>query len=64
MEQNTSDCTHEAVAETTLVGTWVVDDVRLAVDKGYRLIQVYEMYEYEVTQYDPATGDGGCLFNT
>jgi hypothetical protein len=45
MEQNTSDCTHGAVAERALVGTWVVDEVRLAVDKGYRLIQVYEMYE-------------------
>jgi hypothetical protein len=61
MEQNTSDCTHEAVAEKALVGTWVVDEVRLAVDKVYQLIQVYEIYDYEVTQYDPATGDGGAV---
>jgi hypothetical protein len=48
-----------SVAERALVGTWVVDEVRVAVDKGYRLIGLYEMYEYEVTQYDPATGKGG-----
>jgi hypothetical protein len=43
------------------VGTWVVDEVRLAVDKGYRLIKVYEFYEYDVTQFDPATGEGGLF---
>jgi hypothetical protein len=49
MVQNTSDCTHDSVSEKSLVGTWVVDEVRLAVDKGYRLIEVYEFYEYEIT---------------
>jgi hypothetical protein len=62
MQQNTTtDCTHESVAERALVGTWVVDEVSLAVDKGYRLIEVYEFFEYDVTQFDPATGEGGLF---
>jgi hypothetical protein len=52
-----------SVAERALRGMWVVDEVRLAVDKVYRLIEVYEFYEYEVKQYDPTTGKEGCLFN-
>jgi len=33
----------------------------LTVEKGYRLIEVFEVYEYVVTQYDPATGRGGLF---
>jgi hypothetical protein len=34
MEQNrTSVCTHETVAARALVGTWVLDEIRLAVQK-------------------------------
>jgi hypothetical protein len=36
-----------------------MDEVRIAVEKGYEVIDVYEVYQYEVTQYDPATGEGG-----
>jgi hypothetical protein len=42
--------------ERALLGTWVVDEFRLAVQKGYRLLEVLEMYEYKVTQYDRQTG--------
>ena len=37
----------------------MIIEIRLAVVKGYRLIEVFEVYEYEVTQYDPTTGWGG-----
>jgi hypothetical protein len=33
--------------------------VRLAVDKGYKILQIQEVYQYEVTQYKP--GDGGLF---
>ena len=57
MEQNrTEDCTHETVAERTQTGTWVLDELRLAVQKGYILVEVHEVYDYRVTQYDPQTG--------
>jgi hypothetical protein len=44
-----------------LDGTWVIDEVRLAVDKGYRIIEIQEVYQYEVTQYNPDTSDGGLF---
>ena len=59
MEQKrTEDCTHETFAERALKGTWVLTEIRLAVKKGYKLVEVHEVYEYLVTQYDPQTGTG------
>ena len=36
-------------------------EVRLAVEKGYRILDIYEDYEYQVTQYNPKTGEGGLF---
>ena len=59
MEENrTEDCTHETFAERALTGVWVLD-----VQKGLELVEVHEVYEYRVTQYDPHTGTGGPLYN-
>jgi hypothetical protein len=44
-----------------LDGTWVIDEVRLAVSKGYRILEIQEVYQYEMTQYDPVTSDGGLF---
>jgi hypothetical protein len=49
------------VAERALTGTWVMDEVRLALHKGYQVIEVYEMYEYKVNQYNPQTVRGGLF---
>ena len=44
MEPNrTEDCSHETVAERALTGTWVLDEIRLAVQKGYELVEVHEV---------------------
>jgi len=40
---------------------WVIDEVRLAVEKGYKVLEIYEVYEYQVTQYNPETGEGGLF---
>ena len=32
-----------------------MDEIRLAVKKGYKLVEVHEVYEYQVRQYDPQT---------
>ena len=53
-------CTH-GEHERALVGTWIVDEVRKAVDMGYTVLRVYEFYEYAVTQYDSQTGQGGLF---
>ena len=52
---------HFADAERVLEGTWVIDELRLAVNKGYKILEIYEIYEYRVTQYNPETGEGGLF---
>ena len=54
-----AECSHTSVADRALTGVWVLDEVRLAVEKGYEVINVYKVYQYEVTRYDPATGKSG-----
>ena len=52
LEHNISEqCTHTADVQRTLTGTWVIDEVRLAVEKGYKVLEIYELYEYQITQY-------------
>jgi hypothetical protein len=36
-----------------MTGTWIVDDVRAEVKRGYSLLRVHEFYEYGVTRCDP-----------
>jgi len=38
-----------------------MDEMRLAVQKVYLLVEVFEIYEYQVTHYDPTTGQGGLF---
>ena len=52
-------CQHLLDAERAISGTWVLDEVRLAVTKGYKVLEIHEVYEYAVTQYDKASGEGG-----
>ena len=50
-----------------LTGTWVIDEARLALQKGYRILEIHELYECNVTRYDPETPEGGVFagyFNT
>jgi len=55
------ECCHETVSQRVLTGTWVADEVTLAVQKCYEVIEVFEVYEHDVTQYDPQTGQGGLF---
>jgi hypothetical protein len=62
IEQNTTgECQHFSDAERCLDGTWVNDEVRLAVTKGYKILEIQEVYQYEVSQYNPENGDEGFL---
>jgi len=38
---------------------WVMDGVRLAVEKRFTILEIHELYEYKVTRYDPETREGG-----
>jgi hypothetical protein len=57
---NQDNCTHSD-EERCIVGTWVVDEVRKAVEMGYRLEDVYEFWKYEVTCFDKDTNSGGLF---
>jgi len=56
-----SEYQHRSDAERCLEGTWVIDEIRLAVDKGNKILEILEVYEYQVTWYDPETGKGGLF---
>jgi hypothetical protein len=56
-----TECTHTEVRERALTGTWVLDELRLAVQKGYKVLQVYKVFEYQTTQYDPQSREGCFL---
>lgn len=51
-------CRHKP-DERMFTGTWVIDEVKLAVSKGYEVVNIHEIWEYEVTKYDPETRTGG-----
>jgi len=57
----TGECHHKTDEERALTGTCVIDEVRLAVQKGHRILEIHEVYEYKVTRYDPETREGGLF---
>ena len=60
-KSNTEQCCHKTDDERAVTGTWVIDEVRLAVQKGHRFLEIHEVYEYKVTMYDPETRTGGLI---
>jgi len=37
------ECTHTEDEDRALTGTWLMDEVRLAVEQGYRILEIYEL---------------------
>ena len=59
--ENQSIC-NNSVGDRSLSGTWVSDELQKAVQLGYTLLKVYEVWQYDtITKYDPCTGDGGLF---
>lgn len=52
-------CTHENVIDREFTGTWVVDEIRKAISVGYKITNIYEIWQYKITQYNPQTKEGG-----
>ncbi|XP_054279042.1 uncharacterized protein LOC128997429 [Macrosteles quadrilineatus] len=46
-----SDCDHEC-GDRALIGTWTMDEIRKAVEKGYVVLDMYELWEYKVATYE------------
>ena len=38
-----------------------MDEVQLIVDKGYMILEIYEVYEYQMIRYVPESREGGLF---
>ena len=56
------ECDHDE-GQRTLHGTWVVEEVAMAVKTGYRIVQIQEIWRYKTAQYDSSTMSGGLFTN-
>ena len=57
-----SQCSRDNIEDRALVGTWVTIELQAALDRGYQLLEVYEVWHFsETTQYDKTTGSGGIF---
>ncbi|KAJ8969906.1 hypothetical protein NQ317_009131 [Molorchus minor] len=54
---NDKECNHSET-DRALTGTWVIDEIVKAIEKGYKLLETYEIWKYEVLQFDKATHTG------
>ncbi|CAH2016900.1 unnamed protein product, partial [Acanthoscelides obtectus] len=43
------ECQH-SIQERSLKGTWVIEEVLKAIEKGYQIIETYEIWEYDTIQ--------------
>ncbi|CAH1115486.1 unnamed protein product [Psylliodes chrysocephalus] len=59
-ENMSNECVHNH-EERVISGTWVIDEVLKALEKGYKMIEIYEIWKYETVQYDPNTKTGGLF---
>jgi hypothetical protein len=55
-----SVCSHD-VEERALEGTWVIDEVLKAVEKGYQILHIYEIWKYSVEVFNKTTGETGLF---
>ena len=53
---------HVNKEDRALVGTWVSIELFEALERGYRILDVYEVWNFpETTRYDKMTGLGGIF---
>lgn len=56
-----SECRHET-HERAFTGTWVTDELKKAIEQGYKILRIYEVWHFErVSQYDPESKSGGIF---
>ncbi|KAJ8933580.1 hypothetical protein NQ318_015967 [Aromia moschata] len=59
-ELNALECCHND-EDRALTGTWVIDEVVKAVEKGYAILEIYEVWKYQVERYNPELKSGGLF---
>lgn len=57
---NQNECDHNEV-KRALNGTWIIDEVVKAIEKGYKILEIQEIWEYKVVQYNPKSRQGGLF---
>ncbi|XP_044591456.1 uncharacterized protein LOC123269685 [Cotesia glomerata] len=50
-ELRQTGCNHKT-KDRKFTGTWVVDEVKKAVSKGYIVLKIYEIWQYDIMQYN------------
>ena len=61
--ENQSPCTC-ADDDRCLAGTWCTPEIQKAVECGYKVVKIYEVYHWEASsQYDPALPGSGLFTN-
>ena len=56
-----AECTHDLPADREFVGAWVSCELRKALEKGYLVTNVSEIWQFRVTRFDPRTRQGGLF---
>ncbi|XP_018576210.1 uncharacterized protein LOC108914802 [Anoplophora glabripennis] len=59
--QHMSDECEHTEDERALTGTWVIDEVLKSLEKGYKIVEIYEIWKYKIEQYNPNTKSGGLF---
>ncbi|EFN88601.1 hypothetical protein EAI_10829, partial [Harpegnathos saltator] len=54
-------CIHENPADREFKGTWVSCELLKAIEKGYRVTSVSEIWNYKISRCDPSTRQGGLF---
>ncbi|CAH0556585.1 unnamed protein product [Brassicogethes aeneus] len=57
---NQEQCLHTE-EERQFTGTFVVDELRKAISLNYKILEIYEVWEYKVKQFDKDTKSGGLF---
>lgn len=53
---------HTTPSERQLTSTWCAPEIHLALEKGYEILRVHEVYQYPRTmQFDEKTGKDGVM---
>ena len=59
--QQQTPCRHDN-ERRSFIGTWVTDEVKKALQIGYQIVRIYEIWHFDhISQYDPNTKTGGLF---
>jgi hypothetical protein len=56
-----TECPHVTDTLREFTGTWVSCELKLAIRKGYKIIKVHEIWQYQSEKYDPESQTGGIF---